>query len=704
MEDKPEGVKPLISFSRRMPLDAGVTGETLLLLRKGGVPPLPITKVWLPLSSMDLSVIIVNYNVRHFLEQALLSVERAIADLEAEVWVVDNDSVDDSVAMVKDRFPWVKLIANHHNPGFSIANNQAIRASSGRYVLLLNPDTVVEEDTFRRCVDFMDDHPEAGGLGVRMIDGSGRFLPESKRGLPTPWVAFTKAFGLARLFPKSRKFNHYHLGYLSEGETHEVEVLAGAFMLMRREALDKVGLLDEDFFMYGEDIDLSYRLLKGGYKNYYFPETSIIHYKGESTKRGSLNYVRVFYQAMIIFARKHFAGSQARLLVWLMQLAIYVRASLTLLANTWRRFRYPLLDAAGIYLGLRVLKSLWSSYHFGDANYFPDYINYWHFPAYTVLWLGSIFLWGGYDRPFDLGRTLRSLGVGTLLLFAVYGLLPESLRPSRALLLLGAAWASGWVITVRAVSHLVKLGTLGPLLSGETQNQRLVIVGGAEEVERALSLLQRAGATRNYLGRLSPDDERGVEVLGPARRLSELAQLYRVEEIIFCSADLSNEAIQRWMTDMGPRIQYRILPEASSSIIGSHRPDQRGTLYTIDVNLRINQPTQRRSKWLFDKLMAVLVFLLWPIIIWWVDRKQGLFVNAWRVLLGRLHWVGYAPKDTRVSLLPRLRKGVLNPATDREVTDADTLHQLNLLYARDYRVGEDWRIVLRSIGALGNVV
>ncbi|MTB53278.1 glycosyltransferase family 2 protein [Lewinella sp. W8] len=651
---------------------------------------------------MDLSVIIVNYNVRHFLEQALLSVERAIAGLEAEVWVVDNDSVDDSVTMVRERFPWVKLIANDDNPGFSVANNQAIRESSGRYVLLLNPDTVVEEDTFRRCVDFMDRHPDGGGLGVRMIDGSGRFLPESKRGLPTPWVAFTKAFGLARLFPASRKFNHYHLGYLAENETHEVEILAGAFMLMRRRALDEVGLLDENFFMYGEDIDLSYRLLKGGYKNYYYPETSIIHYKGESTKRGSLNYVRVFYQAMIIFARKHFAGSQARLLVWLMQLAIYLRAFLTVVANVWRTFRYPLLDAAGIYLGLRILKSLWSSYHFGDVNYFPDYINYWHFPAYTVLWLGSIFLGGGYDRPFDLGRTLRSLGLGTLLLFAVYGLLPESLRPSRALLLLGAAWAGSWVVLVRVASHLLKYGSLGPLLSGETQNQRLVIVGGAEEAERALSLLQRAGASRNYIGRLSPGESRGTEILGTAQRLPELVQLYRAEEIIFCSADLSNEAIQRWMTDLGPKLQYRILPEASSSIIGSHRPDQRGTLYTIDVNLRINHPTQRRGKWLFDKLAALLVLLTWPVLIWWVDRKPGLLLNAWRVLTGQRHWVGYAPEDPRVSLLPGLRPGIVHPATNRGVTDPDTLHQLNLLYARDYRVSEDWRIILRALSALGD--
>ena len=211
---------------------------------------------------MKLSVIIVNYNVKYFLEQALLSVRKASQALAIETWVVDNNSVDDSVQMVQEKFPEVKLIANKENVGFSKANNQAIPVSAGEYVLLLNPDTVVEEDTFEKCVAFMDAHPQAGGLGVRMMDGSGKFLSESKRGFPSPWAAFCKTFGLSALFPKSKLFNEYHLGYLAENETHEVEVLAGAFMLLRRSVLDEIGLLDETFFMYGEDIDLSYRIIK----------------------------------------------------------------------------------------------------------------------------------------------------------------------------------------------------------------------------------------------------------------------------------------------------------------------------------------------------------------------------------------------------------------------------------------------------------
>ena len=252
-----------------------------------------------------LAVVIVNYNVEYFLEQCLNSVKAALKHVSGEVFIVDNNSIDGSVEMVKNRFPEYQLIDNKINLGFSKANNQAMLLANSEYVLLLNPDTVVEEDTFEKVIDFMDKHPEAGGLGVRMLDGKGNFLPESKRGLPTPLVAFYKIFGISSLFPKSKIFGKYHLGYLSEHETNEIEILSGAFMLMRQEALDKVGLLDEAFFMYGEDIDLSYRIIKGGFKNYYFPETRIIHYKGESTFKDKIYFER-FYEAMKIFYKKHF--------------------------------------------------------------------------------------------------------------------------------------------------------------------------------------------------------------------------------------------------------------------------------------------------------------------------------------------------------------------------------------------------------------
>lgn len=255
---------------------------------------------------MKLSVVIVNYNVRYYLEQCLLSVEKALCGLCGEVFVVDNASTDDSVAYLKSRFPWVRFIENKENVGFSKANNQAIVQARGEYVLLLNPDTFVGERSLRECIDFMDGHPRAGMCGVGMLKVDGSFAPESRRGIPTPFVAFCKMSGLGALFPKSHLFGRYYMQYLNKHSINPIEIVSGAFMFIRKKALDEVGLLDETFFMYGEDIDLSYRVLKAGYQNYYIP-TNILHYKGESTKKDSLRYVNAFHKAMVIFFKKHFS-------------------------------------------------------------------------------------------------------------------------------------------------------------------------------------------------------------------------------------------------------------------------------------------------------------------------------------------------------------------------------------------------------------
>lgn len=257
---------------------------------------------------IQLSIVIVNYNVKYFLEQCLYSVRSAIGGLNVEIFVVDNHSQDGSIAYLKPKFPEVIFIANQDNPGFSKANNQAILQSRGKYVLLLNPDTVIGEDILSSLCLFMDEHPDAGGLGVKMIDGFGVFLPESKRSFPTPWVSFCKLFGLTKLFPNSKRYSAYSLPYLDPDKQHQVDVLSGAFMFLRRKALDKVGLLDESFFMYGEDIDLSYRVVLGGYQNYYLPER-ILHYKGESTKRGDKKFIKAFYGAMLIFYKKYYPNS-----------------------------------------------------------------------------------------------------------------------------------------------------------------------------------------------------------------------------------------------------------------------------------------------------------------------------------------------------------------------------------------------------------
>lgn len=295
-----------------------------------------------------LSIIIVSYNVKFYLEQCLSSVFSASKNIDTEIFVVDNQSTDGSAQMVETKFNDIVLIKNNKNVGFSKANNQAIKKAKGKYILLLNPDTVVQEDTFEHCLHFMEKNAEAGAVGVKMIDGKGQYLPESKRAFPSPAIAFYKIFGLSILFPKSKNFGKYHLVHLDYNKTQAVDVLSGAYMFIRKETLDKSGLLDEDFFMYGEDIDLSYRIIKAGYKNYYLPATKIIHYKGESTKKISLNYIIVFYKAMNIFAKKYFYHRNKYIYILFIRPAIVFRAFIAVVSMFV--IRWPLNKVKNIFL------------------------------------------------------------------------------------------------------------------------------------------------------------------------------------------------------------------------------------------------------------------------------------------------------------------------------------------------------------------
>ena len=268
---------------------------------------------------MKLSVVIVSYNVRDYLENCLQSVSRALEGIEGEVFVVDNHSDDDSVEAVRSQYPWVRLIENQENMGFSRANNIAIREARGEYVLLLNPDTIVEKSTLREVLRFMEEHPKAGGAGVMMHNADGSLAPESRRALPTPWVSCLKMLGFTK---------RYYMSHLPWDQPGRIEVISGAFCFLRKKALDEVGLLDEDFFMYGEDIDLSYRLMKGGWENWYLPYP-ITHFKGKSTQKSDYRYVHIFYKAMLIFFRKHY--SHLSLFYALpVKMAIYFRAAIAL--------------------------------------------------------------------------------------------------------------------------------------------------------------------------------------------------------------------------------------------------------------------------------------------------------------------------------------------------------------------------------------
>ena len=635
-------------------------------------------------------MVIVNYNVEFFLEQCLNSVQKALEDINGQVFIVDNNSIDGSVEMVQRKFPAYSLLANKENVGFSKANNQAILQADAEYILLLNPDTVVEEETFSKVIGFMDSHPDAGGLGVRMVDGKGKFLPESKRGLPTPAVAFYKIFGLSKLFPKSERFGQYHLGYLSEFETNKIEILSGAFMLMRSEALEKVGLLDEAFFMYGEDIDLSYRILKGGYTNYYFPETRIIHYKGESTKKSSVNYVFVFYRAMIIFAEKHFSQKNAKLFSFLINAAIYFRATLAISMRFIWHAVLPLVDFSILLIGLYALTNQWRISNID----FPESIVNISLPAYTLIWMLSVLFQNGYDNTVKLSNYFKSTLIGTMTILIVYALLPKSWQFSRLYILLGAGWILSYFLLSRIFLHfsIRKKFNLSP-----KKNKRFAIVGGQEEFERVAEILKQTTRKIESIEHVSAGEEKEKGAVGTLNQLDQILHIKGINEIIFCAKDTTAQTIINWMTVIdSTKIDFKIAQPDSLSLIGSNSIETAGDLYVLDIN-SITKTENIRSKRTFDIAMGFLLLVGSPVLIWYIENKKLFLQNILSVLIGKLSLVGYFKLDSKVSnQLPRIKPGILNPIDSLSFPDVSLTEKLNLIYARDYSIGKDLSILLKA--------
>jgi len=514
---------------------------------------------------MQLSIVIVNYNVKHFLLQCLQSVKKAIEGIETEVFVVDNASTDDSVKMLEEKFPWVNIIANTENVGFSCANNQAIKLAKGKFVLLLNPDTIVGEEAFKKCIAFMEQTPDAGALGVKMINGQGEFLPESKRALPVPTVAFYKIFGLSKLFPNSKRFGTYHLKDLDNNQTQSVEVLSGAFMFLRKDVLDKIGYLDETFFMYGEDIDLSYRIIKAGYKNYYLPETQIIHYKGESTKKSSVNYVIVFYKAMQIFVKKHITNQKSFLLKWIYIFAIWLRASFAIGKRVLTSSLMPVLDAICMYGGILGLTFFWRDqvlrfkYPESDlSNHFPDFYFYLVIPCYIVVWITSIAINKGYKKTYSTAKTNRGIILGTIVILLVYALLPETTRFSRAVILFGAVWT---VLVMNAVRYLLHSLNVKGFRYANSGKRRVLIIGSLPETGR-VSMIAQAGTQKPeviYSIKKPTSCEISVFIRGNS-----------INELIFCAKDISFKDIITHFSELKAiPASFKIAPENEQTIIGS---------------------------------------------------------------------------------------------------------------------------------------
>jgi len=641
---------------------------------------------------MKLSVIIVNYNVKDYLRQCLGSVIKATATIQTEIWVVDNNSVDESVEMIKTDFPMVNLIENKDNKGFSKANNQAIVKATGQYILLLNPDTVVEENTFIQTIAYLDNHPQAGALGVKLIDGNGRYLPESKRGLPNPETAFYKIFGLTYLFPKSKKFARYYLGHLQYNNIHEIEVLPGAFMLLRKSVLDITGNLDEDFFMYGEDIDLSYRIIKSGFKIIYFPHTTIIHYKGKSTAKASINYVKMFYNAMIIFARKHYSGKKFKTFGYIINFAIYFRAFISICNNAFKKSILPVADILFFTLFFYLFSNYWYIIKFNAIGTYPNAIIKVLFPMYVFIVIVSNLFLGLYAKNCRLQNIIKSSVYSTVFIVLLYSLLPESYRFSRLLTVSGGVLAFLTFLFNRLFLTIF-FPQIHTLITNK--NKKTVIVATKNDYIRICEFYSIPLSEKSQLRFLeySPDLLQS--------KLSEIIKINKPDEIVFSGTSLSSEQIIRTISLFNKlNITFKVVFSDSMVFIGNNGIENMNQIISIPVN-RIDIFPAKFIKRCFDVFFSLMILTFFPIWSLMVKNKKNLFVNLVNVLTGKYTFVGYSA-CTNIGNLPELKQSILSitELVKNKVVTNDMINKINLNYANNYSVKTDLLLLFTAFKQL----
>ncbi len=688
---------------------------------------------------LDVTVIIVNYNVRAFLKQALRSVERSLENLRAEIVVVDNHSLDGSCTMVRREFPGVHLIVNTENVGFAKANNQAIVRARGRCLLILNPDTIVQKETIATMVAFLDAHPSAGAVGCQILNPDGSFALESRRAFPSASVAFYRMTGLSHLFPRSRIFGRYNLGYLPQDEVAEVDALSGSCMMVRRAAIAHsaaafaaltpaerlavdattrphqlaahggAGIFDEGFFMYGEDLDWCYRLQQAGWKIFYTPDTSIIHYKGESTKKNRLRYVRLFYGAMIRFAKKHLSRRYPPLFLWLLRIAVVVRGSLTALGQACGHRATH--EGA---LVLAIMLALGTARFLQPGVELPALFFWVIAPAFAVITTSSIGILGGYQGR---GRRLASVAAGVAL----------------SVLLLSAA---SFFIKTIAFSRAVVLASLPVCLAALTAYRlarttrrkaprRTLLVGSASEAIR----LQRAQSGENgnpftVLGFVpvasSATDgaeakmDEDIPRFEPLESLRELVQVHDIEVVVFASASLSNKSIFTLVRRLARLpVETWILAQHHAHAIGKSTVDLLHGATLVEAQEALGYMRSRGAHRIFDAAMAVLGAALHPLV--WLAARLGPVRPFWEgfskrtrrwpeVLVGRAAVVGYHTDEVfdppgEWPLKPGIF-AVTESLGTRAAQQDSGVEQVYWSYVRRQSAAVDWLIVLRAVRAL----
>ncbi len=644
---------------------------------------------------MQFTVIIVNYQVKHFLEQCLCSIQNAANGFEVEIKVIDNNSSDGSREYIPARFPGIEYTWLNENPGFGKANNKALETAKGRIIVFLNPDTIVPENFFFKCQEFFQSNLEAGAIGVRMIDGSGNYLPESKRAFPSPLASLFKLTGISLLFPRSPVFARYYLGHLDPGQIHEVEVLAGACMLVRKEVLEKTGAFDPVFFMYGEDIDLSYRIHKAGWKNFYLPEPAIIHFKGESTRKGSLNYVMIFYHAMVLFVKKHFQGAGGIFFRLLLQFAIGLRAALSLARRFLRNLGLPFLDAVLAMLSLGFVMWFWYGFIKTEVPA-PANVVRPAFPVFAAILIIAGYFSGLYDSWFKPFKSFSALLIGVIVVLAGYSLLPENLRFSRGIILFGGLLATAMIL----LSRFVLFGKSLKEQQRLKQNAAWIIAGNPGEYRETIQLLGRWQPAARVIGRIGQGE--GENGIGRLEDLHKLKEEIPFDVLIFSIGNSisASEVIQK-IRQFPEVIRYRFHFKGTGSMVGSDDNSQAGEVLNSISAYQLGQPEFRRSKRVFDVIAGCILLLGGIFLLPFSAPLRKLWTHSIPVIFNRKTWVSLSEYSPETTGLPGLKPGVLNTLghfTGEHLTIAKEIQSgFDDNYARNYHWGRDLEILWKSL-------
>ncbi len=687
----------------------------------------------------DLSVILVNYNVKSYLEQALESIRKSLEGLNAEIFVVDNASHDGSVPMVRSKFSDVHLIVNAENVGFAKANNQAIRLAKGRHVCLINPDTLVREDTFRVCVAYLDDHPEAGMVGGKVLNPDGTLQLACRRSFPTPWVAFTKVSGLSALFPKTRLFGRYNMTYLDPEQRADVEAISGSFMVIRKTVIDQIGMLDEQFFMYGEDLDWCYRIYQAGWKIVYLPDTQIIHYKGRSTREASLDAIKLFYGAMVLFVKKHFGRGFSLLPQWFLMLGIWLRGGVVLAGNLLRILVLPFIDLSLMQISLIIALF----FRFGHLHHWMSYriVNI----EYSAVWLLCLATLGLYRRGvFSTSKAVWAVLIGLIFNASFTFFFPQYAYSRQVVLVAGALNAvllGGWRLAIRIASRLRRFPFLGTV--GRTWLMRRAVILGTDSsaVDLYRRLKNRIASGYEVIGLLAQDEsalangEPGTApILGTVRDLKRLAVRHQIHDIIFTPEAASYEMILSVISmSKNLHIDYKMVPRDLDVLIGRSSVDVIEEIPLLDLDYKIFDGFNLAVKRTGDLLFAAIFLILYlPVWVWASlhpgirfeplqvsDGQDGFFIlyeirkqdrpagrwlqmlpQMWEVLKGRMSLVGteirpYQSGMTGYGFKPGLTGLVQIRAG--EFSDDSEKERTSLYYLKNYSVLLDVEILLRSL-------